>query len=89
MILSREQRNELTAQFVEIVTDQMSLESLIAYASEMMTEQCDHVMQSELQEMVATYDDDLWDELVQNVQSTTYGLEVGESITFPVHNPDS
>jgi|TARA_B100001094_G_scaffold277404_1_gene286220 hypothetical protein len=89
MILSREQRNELTEQFVEIVVDNMSEESLVLYAQEMMTENCDHLMQQELKEMVLLYDETLWDELVENVQSTTYGLEVGESITFPVHNPDS
>lgn len=89
MILSREQRNELTEQFVEIVVDNMSEESLVLYAQEMMTENCDHLMQQELKEMVLLYDETLWDELVQNVQSTTYSLEVGESITFPVHNPDS
>lgn len=89
MILSREQRNELTEQFVDIVVDNMSEESLVLYAQEMMTENCDHLMQQELKEMVLLYDETLWDELVENVQSTTYSLEVGESITFPVHNPDS
>ena len=89
MILSRQQRTELTEQFVEIVVDNMSEESLVLYAQEMMTENCDHLMQQELKEMVLLYDETLWDELVENVQSTTYGLEVGESITFPVHNPDS
>ena len=89
MILSRQQRTELTEQFVEIVVDNMSEESLVLYAQEMMTDQCDHLMQQELKEMVLTYDEELWDELLDNVQSTTYSLEVGESISFPVHNPDS
>ena len=89
MILSREQRNELTEQFVEIVVDNMSEESLVLYAQEMMTANCDHLMQQELKEMILSYDETLWEELVDNVQSTTYGLEVGESISFPVHNPDS
>ena len=89
MILSREQRNELTSQFVEIVVDNMSEESLVLYAQEMMTDQLDHAMQDELKAMINNYDGDLWDELVENVQSTTYSLEVGESITFPVHSPDS
>ena len=89
MILSREQRNELTEQFVEIVVDNMSEESLVLYAQEMMTENCDHLMQQELKEMVLLYDEELWDELVENVQTTTYGLEVGETISFPVHDPDS
>ena len=89
MTLSRQQRTELTEQFVEIVVDNMSDESLILYAQEMMPDQCDHLMQQELKEMVLTYDEELWDELVDNVQSTTYGLEVGETISFPVHNPDS
>ena len=89
MTLSRQQRTELTEQFVEIVVDNMSLESLILYAQEMMTDNCGHLMQQELKEMVLAYDETLWDELVDNVQTTTYGLEVGETISFPVHNPDS
>ena len=89
MILSRQQRTELTEQFVEIVIDNMSTEVLVSYAQEMMTENCDHLMQDELKDMVRLYDEELWEELVDNVQSTTYGLEVGETISFPVHNPDS
>ena len=89
MILSRQQRTELTEQFVEIVIDNMSTEVLVSYAQEMMTENCDHLMQDELKDMVRLYDKELWEELVDNVQSTTYGLEVGETISFPVHNPDS
>ena len=88
MILSRQQRTELTEQFVEIVVDNMSEESLVLYAQEMMTENCDHLMQQELKEMVLLYDEELWDELVENVHTTTYGLEVGESISFPVHGSD-
>ena len=89
MKLSRQQRDELTEQFVEIVVDNMSEESLVLYAQEMMTDNCDHLMQQELKEMILAYDEELWEELVDNVQTTTYSLEVGESISFPVHNPDS
>ena len=89
MKLSRQQRTELTEQFVEIVVDNMSEESLVLYAQEMMTDYYDHLMQDELKEMVLAYDEELWEELVDNVQTTTYSLEVGESISFPVHNPDS
>ena len=89
MILSRQQRTELTEQFVEIVVDNMSEESLVLYAQEMMTDYYDHLMQDELKEMVLAYDEELWEELVDNVQTTTYSLEVGETISFPVHNPDS
>ena len=55
MILSRDQRTELTEQFVDIVVDNMSEESLVLYAQEMMTDQCDHLMQEELKEMVLMY----------------------------------
>ena len=89
MKLSRQQRDELTEQFVEIVVDNMSEESLVLYAQEMMTDNCDHLMQQELKEMILAYDEELWEELVDNVQTTTYSLEVGETISFPVHNPDS
>ena len=88
MKLSRQQRDELTEQFVEIVVDNMSEESLVLYAQEMMTDNCDHLMQQELKEMILAYDEELWEELVDNVQTTTYSLEVGESISFPVHGSD-
>ena len=88
MKLSRQQRDELTEQFVEIVVDNMSEESLVLYAQEMMTENCGHLMQQELKEMILAYDEELWEELVDNVQTTTYSLEVGESISFPVHGSD-
>ena len=88
MKLSRQQRTELTEQFVEIVVDNMSEESLVLYAQEMMTDYYDHLMQDELKEMVLAYDEELWEELVDNVQTTTYSLEVGESISFPVHGSD-
>ena len=38
--------------------------------------------------MILAYDEELWEELVDNVQTTTYSLEVGESISFPVHGSD-
>ena len=94
--LTSAQRDALTEQFCEIVVDNMSMESLICYAQEQMAEWHDNLMESELEEMIHAYDEELWDQLVDNVQSVqtvdtsptghTYGLEPGESLSFPVHS---
>ena len=94
--LTSAQRDELTEQFAEIVVDNMSMESLVCYAQEQLIEYHDHMMECELKEAIDIYDPDLWDELVDNVQSVqtvdtsptvhTYGLEPGESLSFPVHS---
>ena len=36
-------------------------------------------------EIECSFDKELLNELVDNVTTVTYGLEEGESITFPVH----
>ena len=85
--LTSAQRDALTEQFCEIVVDNMSMESLVCYAQEQMAEWHDNLMESELEEMVHAYDEELWDELVDNVTTVTYGLAEGESLSFPVHDP--
>ncbi len=85
--LTSAQRDELTEQFTEIVVDNMSEESLVCYAQEQMTAYYDHMLESELEEAVRIYDENLWDELVDNVTTVTYGLAEGETLSFPVHDP--
>ena len=85
--LTSAQRDELTEQFTEIVVDNMSEESLVCYAQEQMTAYYDHMMESELKEAIDIYDENLWDELVDNVTTVTYGLAEGETLSFPVHDP--
>ena len=85
--LTSAQRDALTEQFTEIVVDNMSMESLVCYAQEQLTAYHDHMMESELKEVIDIYDEDLWDELVDNVTTVTYGLAEGETLSFPVHSP--
>ena len=61
------QRDELIEQFTEIVVDNMSHESLVCYAQEMMADYHDKLSYNELIETIDCYDPDLYDELVDNV----------------------
>ena len=69
------QRDELIEQFTEIVVDNMSHESLVCYAQEMMADYHDKLSDNELIETIDCYDPDLYDELIDNVTSeiTTIG----------------
>ena len=66
------QRDELIDQYVEIVVDNMSEESLILYAQEQLKSyysKCNHY---DLIEDINEYDPELFDELVDNVTNETF-----------------
>ena len=65
--LNQRQRDELTQQYVEIVVDKMSHESLVCYAQEMMADYHDKLSDNELIETIDCYDPDLYNELLDNV----------------------
>ena len=65
--LNTKQRDELIEQYVEIVVDNMSHESLVCYAQEMMADYHDKLSDNELMETIDCYDPELYDELVDNV----------------------
>ena len=67
--LNTKQRDELIEQYVEIVVDKMSHESLVCYAQEMMADYHDKLSDNELMETIDCYDPELYDELVDNVTS--------------------
>ena len=67
--LTSSQRDELTAQFAELVVDNMDMDSLVQYAQEQLANYFDKLSDSELKEDVDNYDEDLFDELVDNVIS--------------------
>ena len=88
--LTASQCTDLIEQYVELITDSMDWKTMTAFVVNTLTEDYHNLSEEELlNEIECTYDKETLDELVDNVQSTTYGLEVGESISFPVHNPDS
>ena len=63
------QRDELIEQYSEIIVDNMDMDSLVQYAQEQLANYFDKLSDSELKEDVDNYDEDLFDELVDNVIS--------------------
>ena len=62
------QKDELIAQYVDLLVDSMSMSDLISYVSEDLTNFCDKLTDSELKEEISlTMDDELYEELVDNV----------------------
>ena len=70
--LTSAQRDELTQQYVEIVVDSMDMDSLVQYAQEQLANYFDKLSDSELKEDVDNYDEELYDELVDNVTNETF-----------------
>ena len=65
--LNQSQRNELIEQYVELVVDNMDTKDLMRYAIDGITEYIVTLTDSELKEEVGNYDEELFDELVDNV----------------------
>ena len=65
--LTNYQRELLIAQYVEIIVDDMSHESLVDYAIETMEDYHDKLSDNELIEQIDCYDPDLYNELLDKV----------------------
>ena len=65
--LTARQREDLTEQFAELVVDQMDLKALMIYAQEQLIDYYNNCSLEELKEEVNNYDEELYDELVDNV----------------------
>ena len=65
--LNQRQREDLTEQFVELVVDNMSEKDLVRYAQEQLIDTLNHYSIDELKEDVDNFNEDLFDELVNNV----------------------
>ena len=99
--MDRELLNELKEFLTERIVDNMSTKDLEEYVSDDLFNYYDKQGEHEFLEEARNYWDDSFDEVVEEVKdymkcdfkkdkgTTTYSLEVGESISFPVHNPDS
>ncbi len=61
------QRDELIEQFVEIQVDSMDMKTLVQIVSENLTDYYEKCSDLELKEEVDNYDEELWEELVDNV----------------------
>ena len=71
MTLTNTQREGLIEQFVELVVDGMDTKDLVRYVSDNLTEYYEDCSDIELKEFVDNYDEDLYDELVDNVTNET------------------
>ena len=70
--LNSQQKDELIEQYVNLLIDGMSTNDLIAYVAEDLTNFCDKLTDNELKEEISlTYDDETYDELIDNVTSET------------------
>ena len=67
MILTTAQRDALIEQFVDVVVDGMDIKTLVQIVSDNMTDYYEKCSDSELKEEVDNYDEELYDELVDNV----------------------
>ena len=65
------QRDQLTAQFAELVADNMDTKDLVRYAISGMIEYFNEGSLDELREEINTFDETLFDELVDNVTNET------------------
>jgi len=73
--LTSAQRDELIEQFVEIQVDSMDHQSLYELATEYITNSFDRLTDSEIKERIESlYDEDLYDELVDNVTNVQIEL---------------
>jgi hypothetical protein len=69
--LNDAQRDELISQYCELVVDNMDMDSLVQYAQEQLANYFDKLSDIELKEDIDNYDEDLFDELVDNVTNET------------------
>ena len=69
--LTSAQRDELTAQFAELVADNMDTKDLVRYAISGMIEYFNEGSLDELREEIDTFDEELYEQLVDNVTSET------------------
>ena len=65
--LTNAQRDELIEQYTGIVVDNMSEKDLVRYAQEQLADYFDRLSDIEIKEEVDNYDEELYDELVDNV----------------------
>ena len=64
--LTNAQRDTVIEQFVELVVDGMEIDDLVQYVSDNLTEYYEDCSDVELREFIDNYDEDLYDELVDN-----------------------
>ena len=92
--LTSAQFDDVVEQYAEIVCDRMDTADLEAYVMEDLMDRYGMMSEAELRDHIIEVEnsgcpeDNLFDELVDNLTPVhTYGLEEGETLSFPVHDP--
>ena len=67
IVLNNDQQDKLVEQFVELQVDNMDTQSLIEWVTDELIFQYGKLSKEELKERIDCYQDDLFDELVDNV----------------------
>ena len=70
--LTPSQKYDLISQYCELVVDNMDTKDLMRYAIDSITEYIVTLTDSELKEEVDNFDEELYDELVDNVTNETF-----------------
>ena len=93
--LTATQQDELISAYCELICDSMDWKSMEQFVYQTLIEDYSNLSHDELLEDIElTMDEDVLEELINNLddtpvidnnQTTTYSLNVDESITFPVH----
>ena len=71
IVLNNDQQDKLVEQFVEIQVDNMDTQSLIEWVTDELILKYEKLTKEELKERIDMYQDDLFDELVDNVTTET------------------
>ena len=74
--LTSQQHNELVEQWVEMVVDNMDTKTLVNYVFDDLREHYENASSYELKDAVDQFDEDLYTELVENIQITDLMKEV-------------
>ena len=74
--LTSAQRDQLIEQFVELQTDSMDMDTMIEWIQDILTNDYSKLTDSELKERVDCYDEELYDELVDNIVSDDEEKEI-------------
>ena len=69
--LNPAQHDSIAEQFAELVVDGMDMKTLVQYVYDDLIEYYEKCDQEELREQIDNYDEDLYDELVDNVTNET------------------
>ena len=69
--LTTAQKDELIESFVELQVDNLDTKTMVAWITDLLTEDYSKLTDSELKETINYYDEDLFEELVDNVTNET------------------